>query len=114
MKKMYGFIGISLGVFLVSYVIWKKSKNEAKDHFDEDENFKKENDRDSIIDNSEVEREMVITKATSVDSIVLRHQEAAKVMKDAVDIICKRNEIDEDENKKMEQVSKELDELLEE
>lgn len=114
MKKMYSVIGISLGVFLVSYVIWNKSKNKTNGSFDKDEKYKKENIAENIIDNSEVEREMVITKATSVDSIISRHQEAAKVMKDAVDIICKRNEVDADEDEKLEQVSKELDELLKE
>ena len=43
-----------------------------------------------------------------------RHEEASKIMKDAVEIIYKRSELSEDENRDLEQISDELDELLRE
>ena len=51
---------------------------------------------------------------SSINKIAQRHQEAASVMKDAVDIINKRSEVSEDENHELEQISDELDELLRE
>ena len=41
-----------------------------------------------------------------------RHEEASSIMKEAVDIICSRSEISEDENRDLDQISDELDELL--
>lgn len=43
-----------------------------------------------------------------------RHEEAAQIMKEAVDIICRNSEVSEDAGKELEQISAELDELLSE
>ena len=39
-----------------------------------------------------------------------RHEEAAQIMKDTVDIICKNSEVSENEGNELEQISSELDE----
>ena len=44
----------------------------------------------------------------------LRHENASKVMKDAVEIIYNRSKVAENENSYLEQISDELDELLSE
>jgi len=53
-------------------------------------------------------------KSSSLNAMFAKHEDASKVMKDAVEIICKRSEVSEDENHKSEQISNELDKLLRE
>ena len=53
-------------------------------------------------------------KNNTIHNVTARHEEAAEIMKDAVDIICKRSEVHEDEGKDLEQISNDLDDLLNE
>lgn len=121
MKKMFGIIGIGLVVGVVAYVIWDKTKNVKKE--DSSVAPDKEGYSDAITEKkmvnvakekAEAEEEFVVEKSVVADEITARHEETAKIMKEAVDIICQRNEIAEDENTELELISDELDELLNE
>ena len=121
MKKMFGIIGIGLVVGVVAYVIWDKTKNVKKE--DSSVAPDKEEYSDAVTEKkvvnvakekAEAEEEFVVEKSVVADEITARHEETAKIMKEAVDIICQRSEIAEDENTELEQISDELDELLNE
>lgn len=121
MKKMFGIIGIGLVAGVVAYVIWDKTKNVKKE--DSSVAPDKEEYSDAVTEKkvvtvaqekAEVEEEFVVEKSVVADEITARHEETAKIMKEAVDIICQRSEIAEDENTELEQISDELDELLNE
>ena len=53
-------------------------------------------------------------KASAVGTMYIRHEEASNIMKEAVNTICSRLEISEDDNRDLDQISDELDELLRE
>lgn len=111
MKKWLGLIGFgAIAGALVYFFLNKKEKVD----FDKTE-IKEDNSATSKKDDvTEVELEFVSMKSESVKEMFERHEDAAQVMKDAVDIICKRSEVAEDENNDLEQISEELDELLKE
>ena len=121
MKKMFGIIGIGLVVGVITYVIWNKAQNVKEDDAnvtadkeDASDSTSEKSDLGDIHQNGEVEEELIIAKKSSEDVIATRHEEAAKIMRDAVDIICKRSEVPEDENNELEQISDELDKLMNE
>lgn len=111
MKKWLGLIGFgAIAGALVYFFLNKKEKVD----FDKTEIKEDNSDTSKKDDVTEVELEFVSTKNESVKEMSERHEDAAQVMKDAVDIICKRSEVAEDENNDLEQISEELDELLKE
>lgn len=121
MKKMFGIIGIGLVVGVIAYVIWDITKNVKKE--DSSVTPDKEDCLDAVAEKkvvtvaqekAEVEEKFVVEKSVVSDEIIARHEETAKIMKEAVGIICQRSEIAEDENTELEQISDELDELLNE
>ena len=116
MKKLLGIIGIGLvaGVSF-SFFINKKEKkknniNTHVDDFSQDNTVSIVKQNDNNVDNTELE----YVKSSSIGNIYTRHEEASKIMKEAVDIICSRTEMSEDENSDLSKISDELDELLRE
>ena len=53
-------------------------------------------------------------KSSVVSSVTERHEEAAQIIRDAVTIICKNSEETDDNDEKLEQISSELGDLLNE
>ena len=116
MKKLLGIIGIGLvaGVSF-SFFLNKKEKkknniNTHLDDFSQDNTVSIVNQNNSHVDNTEFK----YIKESSIENMHTRHEEASKIMKEAVDIIYSRTEIIEDENSDLSKNSDELDELLRE
>ena len=121
MKKMFGIIGIGLVAGVVAYIIWDKTKNVKKSESsvvsDKEEYSDAVSEKNVVTvaqGKAEAEEELIMKKSVVADEITARHEEAAKIMKETVDIICPKSEITENENTELEQISDELDELLNE
>lgn len=116
MKKLLGIIGIGLIAGLsFSFFLNKKEKkknniNTHLDDFSQDKALSIVKQNDDNVENTGFE----YVKASSIGNVYSRHEEASKIMKEAVDIICSRTEIFEDENSDLNKISDELDELLRE
>lgn len=120
MKKMLGIIGIGLIAGATVYVRlskMKKTKDNINIRLEKNPGAVSSDSTVSIINQNDIHSErdeFEDVKASTIGSMSARHEEAASIMKDAVDIICKRSEISEDENRDLDQLSVELDELLSE
>lgn len=118
MKKTLAILGAGIVVGAVAYAIWhklnKEDKTIASDFESKNDNIQSEETVPRVINKTTVEDDFTAVKNTVVSSITARHEEAAQIMKDAVDIIYKRSEVAKDENKELEQISNELDDLLDE
>lgn len=120
MKKVLGIIGIGLIAGAVVYVLLnktEKTKNNINIHpektpedFSSDNTVLINNRNDAHGDNDGFED----VKASSVETMHTRHEEASNIMRESVDIIYSRSEISADENRDLEKLSDELDELLSE
>lgn len=118
MKKVLAILGAGIVVGTVAYTVWKKLYTEGKT---DTNNFENKNDNinsdesvPAVVNKTTVEDDVDVVKNTAVHNMAARHEEAAQVMKDAVDIICKRSKVAEDESEELEQISRELDDLLSE
>lgn len=116
MKKMVGIIGVGLVVGVAVYVVWNANKKAKADDVSKKTNKKEYIDdiplKNGFGNTSVNEEEFIIVKSNSAEEIATRHEVAEEIIKDAVDIICKRSEVPENENEELERISDELDELL--
>lgn len=116
MKKVLGIIGIGfIASAAFSFLFNKKEKrknniNTSIKEFSSVNTVPTINKNDIHVENAGLED----VKASAVRNMYTRHEEASKIMKESVDIICSRTEISEDKNSDLEQISDELDELLRE
>jgi hypothetical protein len=116
MKKVLGIIGIGLIAGVAVYVLLNKKEKTKNNINTRPEDFSSNNNM-SIINQNDTHAENAgfeDVKASAVGTMYTRHEEASNIMKEAVDIICSRSEISEDENRDLDQISDELDELLRE
>lgn len=113
MKKVLGLIGVVLIIGSAIYMLFNKKKkniNTSSEDNSLDDTVSIINQNDTYAENTGFED----VKASAVGTIYTRHEEASNIMKEAVDIICSRSEISEDENCDLDQIFNELDELLRE
>ena len=111
MRKIWTIIGLGVAVGIAAYVIWEKTSME--NNVPSEKNVVAEDPKHET--NTPVGEENIDEKRNTVaDSITARHVEAAQIMKDAVDVICKRSEVSEDETAELDRISRELDNLLNE
>lgn len=116
MKKIWAIIGLGVAVGAAAYVIWEKAakvKNDAENTPDEKvTQTSKENTVQPVaadgVDGTDEARNM------AANSMSERHEEAAQIMRDAVDMIYRRSEVSEDETAELDRISRELDNLLNE
>jgi len=118
MKRTLAILGAGVVIGAVAYAVWYKM-NKANQTVVNDFESKKDNPNSaaftpSVANNVATEDDIDIIKSTVAQNMAARHEEAAQIMKDAVDIICKRSEVSNDEMKELEQISGELDDLLSE
>lgn len=120
MKKVLGIIGIGLIVGTAVYMLLnktEKTKNNINTRPEKPaEDFSSDNTV-SIINRNDTHGENAgfeDVKASAVEIMCTRHEEASNIMKEAVDIICSRSKISADENRDLDKISDELDELLSE
>lgn len=116
MKKVLGLIGAGLIAGAVIYVIWditKKTKDEGVTTSKKDCVDASLDNSVSIMNKDDIHNDdFDSAKSLSISTISDRHEEASKIIKDAVENIYKRSEIPDDENCNLKQISDELDELL--
>lgn len=116
MKKMLGIIGIGLITGAAIYLLINKKEktknniNTQPEDFSSDNTVSMVNKSDTHVENGAFED----VKASTVGTMYNRHKEASNIMKEAVDMIDSRLEISSDENRDLDQISDELDELLRE
>lgn len=118
MRKTLAILGTGIVVGAIAYAVWYKM-NKANQTVENDFESKKDNTdsaefNPAVVNNVATEDDVDTIKSTVVQNMAARHEEAAQIMKDAVDIICKRSELSNDEMKELEQISDELDDLLNE
>lgn len=120
MKKGLGLIGAGVLVGVTVYIFLSKIKKK-NDHLsiDCEENsedalaesavsvISRNDDQDKYIQSEEI-------KSSVINTISARHEEASKIMKDAVDNIWQKSKVPADENRDLEEISEQLDELLRE
>lgn len=118
MKKTLAILGAGIVVGAVAYAVWYKINKSDKTLKCDFENQKDNTDTASatpmVVNNIVTEDDVETIKSSVAQNMADRHEEAAQIMKDAVDIICKRSEVSDDETIELEQISNELDELLSE
>lgn len=116
MKKTLVILGAGIVVGAVTYAVWYKT-NKANQTVESDCEDKKDNTisatfTPNVMNNFAAADDVDAVKSAVAQNMVARHEEAAQIMKDAVDIICKRSEVSHDETKELEQISNELDGLI--
>ena len=117
-KKTLAILGVGVAVGAVVYALWHRSHKEDKaaeggcEGKSNDYHF--EDSVSVVIDKATVGDDVDAVKSAGASDMAARHEETSQIMKDAVDIIYKRSEVAEDENKELEQISNELDDLLRE
>ncbi len=109
MKRILGVVGFCVVAGAAAYVILKKlNKNK-------DDTSKKS--FGGVTDNVDIgfeEDNIADEKASCVNTISERHEEASTIIQDAVENICRRTSLFTDDNDSLDQISEELDELLKE
>lgn len=116
MKKVLGIIGIGFIASAAFSFLFNKKENRKNNintsikEFSSDNTVPTINKNDIHVENAGLED----VKASAVRNMYTRHEEASKIMKESVDIICSRTETSEDKNSDLDQISDELDELLRE
>lgn len=117
MKKTLAILGAGVVVGAVAYAIWNKIQKErdfaANDSVNKDDNGHEEDTFASVHKNI-VEEEAIVEKSIKMHDMSVRHEEATQIMKDAVEIICNRSKVEENENEELDQISSGLDDLLRE
>jgi len=118
MKKLLGIIGVGLFTGAVAYILWNKTHIPQEKVVPSPDNKPVDTTPEiiaSIIRNLYEEKDEINNaKISSANSISERHEEAAQIMKDAIETICKNSEVPEDTNSVLEQMSIELGNLLNE
>lgn len=115
MKKTLMMLGIGVAAGVVAYAICKRAQNgknslEAFDEMRTDENLV--TPESVTVNNISVEEEMESTGSMTMEKMKDRHDEAVQIMEESARIICKRSEVSENEMEDLEELSKELDNLL--
>ena len=111
MEKIFGMI---LAGALLGAAIYMLAKNNG---FDERKTEKKEETKKETYRGSAIEdafEEMEVEKSAVANTIYDRHEEASKIMKEAVDVILKNEDICANNCSDFEEISDELNELLKE
>lgn len=111
MKKTFAILGVGFVAGAVAFAIWHKKKMVDTSTT---ANAEKENAGSEIVNKSASVNDADLAKSAAASVMTERHEEAAQIMKDTVDIICKNSEVSENEGNELEQISSELDELLSE
>lgn len=117
MKKILAILGAGVVAGAAVFVLWNKLYKNNIDSTESvfDDETSDANSTEAVPTTiAPVYTSMDAAKNIAVHNVSARHEEAAKIMKDAVDIICKRSEVLEDESNDLEQISNGLDDLLNE
>lgn len=118
MKKLVVIMGL-VSVTVTSLFLHKTKSDSNIRNKDSADNCSTDNSADDnvsmIIDTSNIQNddtEFENFKSSFISDISDRHEEASKIMNDAVKVIYKNSETSEDENRDLDEISNTLDELL--
>ena len=111
MKKTFAILGIGFVAGAVTFAILHKKKMADTSSTN---NSEKESTGSEIANKTSSVNDADLAKSAAASVMIERHEEAAQIMKDAVDIICKNSDISGDAGQELDQISAELDELLSE
>ena len=113
MKRYLAAIGVGFLAGVVVYAIWTKTQKE-KEARQKVQATPTEDRTDFVTSPSEAETTVEFVAQNAAATITNRHEEATQIMKDAVEIICQRSAVSEDEADELDQISDELDALFKE
>lgn len=121
MKKIYAILGFGLATGVVTYTILNAFRNSKKEQRREngeaarEEYDKPKGEASVVVSNTATEENhTAFVKHTVASDITARHEEATQIMNDALNAIYKKTEVSEDNSDKLDRISKELDNLLQE
>lgn len=122
MKKILGLltVGVVAGAIVYVYINDNKVKKTKDISSDTtkiepvDTKIKSSNPITNQNSNDNLNDNLDICKNSTIETISDRHNEAAEVMKDSVEIIYKRSEVSNEEKDELDKISDELDTLLSE
>lgn len=116
MKKNLAILGAGIVVGAVAYAVWykinKANQTVESDCEDKNGNTLSATFTPNVMNYVTTADDVDAVKSAVAQNMAARHEEAARIMKDAVGIICKRSEVSYDETKELEQISNELDNLI--
>ena len=94
MKKTLAILGAGIVVGAIAYAVWHKMNKACQTAENDFQNKKDNTDSEAftpvVVNNVATEDDIDAIKSTVAQNMAARHEEAAQIMKDAVDIICKR------------------------
>ena len=117
MKKTLIILGIGAVVGAVTYAVWqgmKKQKPVVAVNIE-----KKSEDVPTVVPATTSTQDVPVddvdlARKTAENSITERHEEAAQIIKDAVEVICKQSASSDNELEELDQIASGLDDLLKE
>ena len=117
MKKTLLILGIGAVVGAVTYAVWQSVKKPKPTVV---VNTEKKNENIPTVVSAATSTQDVpaddvdLARKTAENSITERHEEAAHIIKDAVEVICKQSASPDNELEKLDQIASGLDDLLKE
>lgn len=117
MKKTLLILGIGAVVGAVTYAVWQSMKKQKPTIVVSSE--KKDEDIPAAVPVSTPAQDVPIddvdvARKVAESSITERHEEAAQIIKDAVEVICKQSASSDGELEGLDQIASGLDDLLKE
>ena len=116
MKKTLLILGIGAVVGVVTYAVWQSMKKQKPTVVVSTE---KNEDVPAAVPVAVPARDVPVVdvdfaRKAAEDSITERHEEAAQIIKDAVEVICKQSASTDNELEELDQIASGLDDLLKE
>ena len=117
MKKTLLILGIGAVVGAVTYAVWQSMKKQKPTVVVSTE--KKNEDVPAAVPVAAPAQDVPVddvdfARKAAEDSITERHEEAAQIIKDAVEVICKQSASTDNELEELDQIASGLDDLLKE
>ncbi|MBO7217807.1 MAG: hypothetical protein J6V50_03820 [Clostridia bacterium] len=112
MKKTLFILGAGVVAGAVAYAVWREKQKDENKNFERKKECAKPMMYNPPSKKNGVEEEFLQTKNLAAINIAERHEQAAQIMQDTIDIICNKKDNSMDEIKELEQISNGLDDLL--
>lgn len=117
MKKTLLILGVGVVIGAVTYAVLQGMKKQKATTVDNSDNKQADNQATDPVPTPTQGvsiDDMETARKSAEDSITERHEEAAQIIKDAVEVILKRIEAPETELEELDQIASGLDDLLSE
>ena len=117
MKKTLLILGFSVAVGAVTYTLlqrFQKYQTAIAVSADKGNEYIPISDTETTPDQELTSNDIEIIRKVAKASVIERHEEAAQIIKDAVEVICKQSYSQNNELEKLNQITNGLDDLLKE